>query len=255
MAGSGRRRLVAVLLATILCAADGRPLSGALPGQSGRAGQTLAGEERLLGAYQGVLPCADCSGIRTVVALYARSAVEPGDGTFTLEQTYLKTPDGDRTFASAGRWNILRGNEADPDATIYQLNAEAGRQPLYLLRLSPQRLEMLDRQQRRIQSPANYTLTRMQAARSVGSYVPISAGGAEAVEAAEFAVREQQRRGRQPIQLQRVRRAERQVVAGLNFRLCLDVLADRKEASVLAVVYRNVRQQFSLTEWTPSACK
>ena len=43
--------------------------------------------QRLVGVYEGTLPCAGCAGIRTTLALYTGSLAEPRDGTFTLKET------------------------------------------------------------------------------------------------------------------------------------------------------------------------
>lgn len=48
-------------------------------------------------SYQGVLPCADCSGLDTSLFL-------DSDGTFILKEVYLGTKDGDQTFAEYGKW-------------------------------------------------------------------------------------------------------------------------------------------------------
>lgn len=48
-------------------------------------------------SYQGILPCADCSGLETSLFL-------DEDGTFILQETYRGARDGDQTFASYGKW-------------------------------------------------------------------------------------------------------------------------------------------------------
>ncbi len=48
-------------------------------------------------SYQGILPCADCSGLDTSLFL-------DEDGTFILQETYRGAKGGDRTFASYGQW-------------------------------------------------------------------------------------------------------------------------------------------------------
>jgi hypothetical protein len=70
--------------------------------------------------------------------------------------------------------------------------------------------------------------------------------------AARFAVRERGRRIGQRVTLLEVRRAETQVVAGLNYRLHLTVRESRKERDVTAVVFQNLRQRLSLTSWVPA---
>ena len=52
--------------------------------------------EKIIGAYQGTLPCADCAGISTELTLN-------GDQTFALKETYLKDSKTLATSAT-GRW-------------------------------------------------------------------------------------------------------------------------------------------------------
>lgn len=70
--------------------------------------------------------------------------------------------------------------------------------------------------------------------------------------AARFAVREEARREGTPISLLSVRRAETQVVAGLNYRLLLSVRVRGEVRDVSAVVYQDLKQSYSLTSWEPS---
>lgn len=71
--------------------------------------------------------------------------------------------------------------------------------------------------------------------------------------AARFAARERGRRTGRRVTLLAVRRAETQVVAGLNYRLLLSVREGRAAArDVVAVVYQNLRQRLSLESWEPA---
>lgn len=70
--------------------------------------------------------------------------------------------------------------------------------------------------------------------------------------AAAFAVREQGRRTRSRITLLSVRRAESQVVAGLNYRLLLSVRQGREVSDVTAVVHENLRRRLTLESWEPA---
>ena len=90
--------------------------------------------------------------------------------------------------------------------------------------------------------------------------VPIAGGYSEratndrgVAAAAGFAVKERGRRTRRRVTLVAVRRAETQVVAGLNYRLLLSVREGRESREVTAVVYQNLRQRLSLTSWEPAA--
>lgn len=110
--------------------------------------------------YRGILPCADCPGIDTRLVLYADDADAEG-GTYELSETYL-----DRSVAplvSTGRWTVQRGDAEDPEATVYVLAADkAGER--YFLRRDDRSIEQLDRQQRPIIAPRNFTLTAAGAA-------------------------------------------------------------------------------------------
>jgi hypothetical protein len=71
--------------------------------------------------------------------------------------------------------------------------------------------------------------------------------------AAAFAVRERGRRTGRRVTLVGIRRAETQVVAGLNYRLLLAVREGRESRDVTAVVYQDLRRRLSLTSWEPAA--
>ncbi|HEX7313911.1 MAG TPA: GerMN domain-containing protein [Pyrinomonadaceae bacterium] len=71
--------------------------------------------------------------------------------------------------------------------------------------------------------------------------------------AARFAVRERGRLTGRRVTLIAVRRAETQVVAGLNYRLLLSVTEGRAARDVVAIVYQNLRQRLSLESWEPAS--
>src|SRR5215204_3504310 len=70
--------------------------------------------------------------------------------------------------------------------------------------------------------------------------------------AAAFAVRERGRQTGRRVTLLSIRRAETQVVAGLNYRLLLNVKEGRETRNVTAVVYQNLSRRLSLTSWEPA---
>jgi uncharacterized lipoprotein NlpE involved in copper resistance len=207
----------------------------------------------LMGSYAGVLPCADCGGIRTTLKMYAKSPIETGAGTFALSEEYVGTRGGNSALDARGQWTILRGTPADVDATVYQLNVDAEQRVLYFLRVGDSALRLLDREQREIRSPASHTLTRV-ADIVPGGYTAIDPADPEVRAAAEFAVSEHSSRTGTTVALRRVSRAERQVVAGLNYWLCLTVTVASQDIDVLVVVYRDVQQRLSLTQWSSGSC-
>ena len=88
----------------------------------------------------------------------------------------------------------------------------------------------------------------------VGGYGTISVRSAEAQGAAKFAVAARARRTGKRIVLWKVLKAEQQVVAGMNYRVCMRVFENGKARTVTAVVYKNLRNKRSLTSWANSRC-
>jgi uncharacterized lipoprotein NlpE involved in copper resistance len=157
-APAGRVHVVlALVLALGACRSAERPVNGA----SSTPVAKQSTNAFVVGRYAGTLPCADCRGIRTTVALYARDRLQTGDGTFDLSEEFLGTRDGDRRFDARGRWIVLRGTPTDVDATVYQLTVNQAKRVLYFLRVGDDALRLLDNQQREIRSPGNHALARV----------------------------------------------------------------------------------------------
>lgn len=134
-----------------------------LSGLIGNGGAQTSGEagELVESSYEGILPAADCPGIR--YSLTVRSAKHSGDGRFTLELTYLEAEDGkDVTYTIEGDRLTQRGTPDDNDAVVWQLvpdDASNGRYNL-LCEDGGERLTLLDADFRRIDSDLNYTLEK-----------------------------------------------------------------------------------------------
>jgi len=111
--------------------------------------------KRVVAVYEGVLPCAECRGIRTELTLF------DDDSTYKLVEVYLGTPDGDRTFQSDGTWTLRRSSFKDPKAAaIYELRPrQSGEERKYLI-VDERQIRQLDRDGREIASRLDYTLRR-----------------------------------------------------------------------------------------------
>jgi inhibitor of cysteine peptidase len=96
-------------------------------------------------------------GIRTVLTLYS----QPGPTRYELEETYLGTKDGDRSFTNSGRWTVLRGSTTDVDATVYQIDFDRADRTRNFLRDGDYYLTMLDRQQAPLPSSIPQVLLRV----------------------------------------------------------------------------------------------
>lgn len=91
------------------------------------------------------------------------------------------------------------------------------------------------------------------AQRIVGGYQNVSVQNETVAEAANFAVARQKQK-EPSLRLVAIDRAESQVVAGTNYRLCLAVEAGGKTGQASAVVYHNLQNEFELSEWTTGTC-
>jgi copper homeostasis protein (lipoprotein) len=112
--------------------------------------------------YSGILPCADCAGIRHELAL-TEDAKTGEPQTYDLLETYLgsMSNDGERTVNSRGAWSVAKGGP-DGAMTIIRLDgggkAESARS---FERVSDTELRLLDREQKRIQSSHSLSLIRV----------------------------------------------------------------------------------------------
>jgi hypothetical protein len=95
----------------------------------------------------------------------------------------------------------------------------------------------------------------------VGGYKEVATDDPEVQAAAEFAVSEQKKKqDDDALTLVSIEHAERQVVAGTNYRLCLKVASggDSDEGAepqnVKVVVFKNLKQEYSLKSWDEENC-
>lgn len=93
-----------------------------------------------------------------------------------------------------------------------------------------------------------------------GGYSTAEVMDAQVIAAANFAVKAQSKKQRAKTKLVAISRAEKQIVAGTNYRLCLQVETletDKKTAvpqTVQAIVFRSLKQKYQLTSWAIAAC-
>ena len=89
----------------------------------------------------------------------------------------------------------------------------------------------------------------------VGGYSKIAVTDPAAVAAAKFAVDAKEAEKKIDIELDSIATAEQQVVAGMNYRLCLNLTmpprdyGDEGKRSFKVVVYKNLQSKLSLTSW------
>lgn len=86
-----------------------------------------------------------------------------------------------------------------------------------------------------------------------GGYSAVSKTDQAVTQAADFAVKAQSKKGT-AVKLISIATAQRQIVAGSNYQMCLVVSKSNKRQEAMAVVYENLKNQFKLTSWTPGKC-
>ncbi len=114
----------------------------------------------LVGKYEGVLPCADCGGIKTELTFY-QDISNDENNVYILKETYLTDKTGDTTFTSQGKWDILKGVQDNDTATVFSLNYDEPDDITYYL-LTGTDIMLLDKDQKIIDSNLNYTLRRKE---------------------------------------------------------------------------------------------
>jgi len=140
------RRLWLVLLAVVLCACarppgKAAPRPPAAPTITKVEGPALNGQgddvamEPLVLTFEGVLPCADCSGIRTTLVL-TRKAAGWAEGTYRLTEVHI---DRGGPIVTTGDWTTLRGSAMDDNDTVYELNPDQADQARHFLRVGDDR--------------------------------------------------------------------------------------------------------------------
>ena len=81
-----------------------------------------------------------------------------------------------------------------------------------------------------------------------GGYAPAEVGK-DARDAAAFAVQEQAKREGIALTLASITKAEKQIVAGINYRVVLVVQRSGSAQKAKAVVFRDLQSHYSLASW------
>lgn len=88
-----------------------------------------------------------------------------------------------------------------------------------------------------------------------GGYARLAVKSKDARTAADFAINAQSTADKKKYFFVKILKAETQVVAGLNYRVCM-LVRERKgrSKSVTAVVYKDLQNNLSLTAWKAGGC-
>ncbi|MBL7924944.1 MAG: copper resistance protein NlpE N-terminal domain-containing protein [Bacteroidia bacterium] len=102
--------------------------------------------------FEGILPCADCAGIRTHLKINEDSL------SYFLTETYMGRTDPDSVFLRSGTFSRITG--ADSVSTILELSPVKESGKLYFLVAGDSALKKLDQEGKEIISEYNYILKR-----------------------------------------------------------------------------------------------
>ncbi|HJQ30806.1 MAG TPA: cystatin domain-containing protein [Pyrinomonadaceae bacterium] len=107
---------------------------------------------------------------------------------------------------------------------------------------------------------AVFNSTAAGARQKVGGYKEAATDDPEVTSAADFAVAAEGRKENMTIKLVSVEAAERQTVAGTNFRLCLKVETEDTDNNVDAtetvkvLVFKSLQKAYTLKSWEKEDC-
>ena len=117
--------------------------------------------EVLTQTYEGVLPCADCPGIRYDLTI--RCHEKSGEGTFSLSQTYLEAEDGkDATFVTNGKCITLQGIPGEKNVTVWQLVSDNGDEVMNFLCENDSTITLIGDDFKKAETELNYSLKKIQ---------------------------------------------------------------------------------------------
>ncbi|MEE3319713.1 MAG: copper resistance protein NlpE [Pseudomonadota bacterium] len=108
--------------------------------------------------YSGMLPCADCSGIRTTLTLYRDQFDAPT--RFQLREEYLQGSKVGLTTVERGDWSQDTRVQDERQMELYTINPETPDATRQYLRDAVNAVEQLDKNGELIKSNLNYRLLR-----------------------------------------------------------------------------------------------
>jgi Aspartic acid proteinase inhibitor len=93
------------------------------------------------------------------------------------------------------------------------------------------------------------------AQQQTGGYQKAPKDDPPVVAAAKFAVSDQQTKQGGTVELVSIKRAETELVSGINYRLCLRVKVNGKTQTVTTIVNKTLDDRHTLTSWETGGCK
>ena len=108
--------------------------------------------------YTGMLPCADCSGIRTTLTLYRDQYSNPT--RFELREEYLSGSKVELSASERGSWEAEKRLQGNMEYDVYTINPNDPDADRKYIKDAVNAIEQLDQNGNRIESNLNYRLLR-----------------------------------------------------------------------------------------------
>jgi len=155
-----RRQVLATMVLTSLCAAPAGVSAASAQAQDAPQQQKApaASHGKLLAAYHGVLPCADCPGIDTTVRLFAAADGAEGHGQYLIRRSYQERKS---SYTEAGTWTLEKGTRDEASASVYVLKPKTGRGVTTFLRVGDDEIKQLDNDRKPFGGSVNFSLKRV----------------------------------------------------------------------------------------------
>lgn len=111
--------------------------------------------------YEGILPAADCEGIKYLLAIQEQE--NDSTGTYTLTTTYIGADNGkDKIFTSTGKRMILQGTPGNKNTVVYQLIPNDGSEKINFLAEGDSALTLVGKDFKKAMSKLNYTIKKIK---------------------------------------------------------------------------------------------
>lgn len=155
-----RRQILGAMVVTTMCVVPIVPSLTGAEAQEPAAQQKppVVSQGKLIAAYRGVLPCADCPGIDTTVRLFAAADGAENHGRFLIRNTYQERKS---SYSEAGTWSLETGTPDDSSASVYVLKPKTGSGVTNFLRVSDNEIKQLDNDRKPFAGTVNFSLKRV----------------------------------------------------------------------------------------------
>ena len=149
------------IVVVILCAVSASFSSAASLAQEAPKEKPAAmpAQSKLIAAYRGVLPCADCPGIDTTVRLFAAADGAEDHGRYLIRRSYQERKS---SYTETGTWTLEKGTPDDASASVYVLKPKTGSGMTNFLRVGDDEIKQLDNDRKPFGGTVNFSLKRVK---------------------------------------------------------------------------------------------